>query len=155
MQFRLVPLPRNQLGWVVGVIEMWNGPPCFQETLPWMRSTEFIVNSLSDIVFDGLSIRKIWKKLFLKDGQFGFIQFALDQLIAGNFYGVCGRSQCLKCGNGEHCLCKLNAVPSMKCFDFSFNSNLLANLVFRLANLVGSLKGNQIRYITFLNVLWR
>ena len=50
----------------------------------------------------------------MKKGQFGFVEFALDQLIAGVFYGVRGRVQCLNGGNGGNFLCKLNAVHSMK-----------------------------------------
>ena len=50
----------------------------------------YIVNFLSDIAFDHLSIRKFWEKLFFKEGQFAFIDFALNQLIVGVLYGVCG-----------------------------------------------------------------
>ena len=40
--------------------------------------TKLKVKALSEIVFDGLSIRKTWRKLFFKEGQFGFTEFALN-----------------------------------------------------------------------------
>ena len=115
--------------------------------------TKFLVTSLNDIQF------VFWFrtncKLMFEGNQFGCVKFALNQLILGVFYGVCGRLSCLNCVNGEHLLCKLNSVTSMKCFNFSIYSQLPAHFVFRLAILIATLKWNQLRNINFSDVFWR
>ena len=77
--------------------------------------------------------------IVFKVNQFGFVNFAFNNLFVAIAYRIRWRVGCLDGRNGGKFFGKLYAIATMKSVNFLFDSDLLANFKFWFLHLVSCL----------------